>query len=78
MIIFIHWRISYWPSNFGGQGIYNLISDIGSPLYMLMAWHHEVPRVLAAAEQTWFESNHQIDAGSSIGSNQDMMAVTGL
>ena len=45
---------------------------------MLMSWHHEVPRALTAAEQIWFEFNHQIEAGSSIGSYQDMMEVTGL
>ena len=72
------WLFSVYTGGLADQGIYNLISDIGSLLYMLMAWHHEAPRALAAAEQTWFDFNHQIEAGSSIGSYQDMRAVTGL
>ena len=44
-----------------------------------MAWHHEMSKASAAAEQTWFEFNHQIEVGlSSIGSYQDMRMVSGF
>ena len=45
---------------------------------MLMALHHEMPKESAAAEQTWFEFNHQIEVGSSFSSYQDMRVVTGF